>query len=71
MLCFITQVLISNWALTTSIPSGTKKQGLFFRFIAYSKSKRAKKKNLIVWQMNAVLCKVTLSSPLKTSHRAH
>jgi hypothetical protein len=32
--------LAGNMALTIVIPSGTEKYGLFFTFIAYSKSKR-------------------------------
>jgi hypothetical protein len=32
--------LIGNIALITGIPSGIKRQGLFFRFIAYTKSKK-------------------------------
>jgi hypothetical protein len=31
--------LVGNMALTIGIPSGVEKQGLFFRFIAYTKPK--------------------------------
>jgi len=36
---------IGNMALNVGIPLGIEKQGLFFRFIAYTKSKRKFKKN--------------------------
>jgi hypothetical protein len=34
---------LGNMALTTSIPLGSEKQGLFFTFIAYKNLKREKK----------------------------
>jgi hypothetical protein len=37
-------------ALTISIPLGIEKQGLFFRFIVYTKSKREKKLNPAIEQ---------------------
>jgi hypothetical protein len=37
---------IGNMTLIIGIPSHTKKQGLFFAFIAYTKSKRGKNKKL-------------------------
>jgi len=35
-------------ALTIDIPLAIEKYGLFFRFIAYTKSKRKKRKNLAI-----------------------
>jgi hypothetical protein len=46
--------------VTIGIPTSTKKQGLFFTFIAYIKSKREKK---FLWQNNVVFHRVALSSP--------
>ncbi len=43
----------SNLALTIGIPLGITKGGLFFRFIADTKLKRAKIKNLVVKQCNS------------------
>jgi hypothetical protein len=45
--------LAINLALTIAIPLGTKERGLFFRFIADTKLKRAKIKNLVVRQCNS------------------
>jgi hypothetical protein len=41
-------------ALTNSIPSGLKKQGFFFTFIAYKKSKKGFfQKNLVIEQCSS------------------
>jgi hypothetical protein len=52
--------LVRNMALTTSIPSNSKNHGLFFTFIAYTKSKKEKKikilqQNNIIFHMIALL----------------
>jgi hypothetical protein len=45
--------LANNLTLTTNIPLGTKEGALFFRFIADTKLKREKIKNLVVKQCNS------------------
>jgi hypothetical protein len=51
--------LAGNMALTIGIPSGVEKQVLFFRFIAYTKPKRGKKKKKTFRQNIAIICTAT------------
>jgi hypothetical protein len=46
--------LVGNMAATIGILSGIEKQGLFFRFITYTISKKEKFKNLIAQQCNSL-----------------
>jgi hypothetical protein len=51
-----------NMALTTSIPSGIKKQGLIFTFITYAKFKKGQNLKTL-WENYIILHKVPLSCP--------
>jgi hypothetical protein len=57
--------LASNLALTTDIPLGTEEGGLLFRFIADTKFKREKIKNLVVKQCNSLQgCTIRLETSI-------